>query len=402
MLWIALATALSVSQADAVVARVGGEPITVGDVSARAKASGLPPMAALENVIQETVCAQAALADGFAARSDVRAQLEAERRRLAVQHLLEVLVYPTIVATDAEIEAAFHARADQVRLSMVVRATPGEALAALQRLQHGGSLLDEAKQSSDPVIQAKSGILGWVARGALVPELARLAFEAPLLTPVGPIEVPKGFAVAVVHERHFGEDAALARDEPSLRRIVELSKRDDAAERFVSELRRKRQAKVDREFLARTGDRAEASREELDHPVATAGTVSVRYDEIAAPMTVAVGDTSHGASGRAPLEMKERLAWQLLDQRLLVDEALARRMDRGPELARALHVIERAVLADAYAWTAGQGEAGGDDVSGSPCRDRARQAIKARIATLRREARVQLDEAVLPSLLGRH
>src|SRR6266496_6789889 len=139
MLWIALATALSVSQADAVVARVGGEPITVGDVSARAKAAGLPPMAALENVILETVCAQAARADGFATRSDVRAQLEAERRRLAVKHLLEVVVYPTIVATDAEIEAAFHARADQVRLSMVVRATPGEALAALQRLLQGGS-----------------------------------------------------------------------------------------------------------------------------------------------------------------------------------------------------------------------------------------------------------------------
>ncbi len=398
MLWIALAVALSVSQSDAIVARVEGEPITIGDVSSRAKAAGLPPMAALENVILETVCAQAARADGFATRSDVRAQLEAERRRLAVQHLLEVVVYPTIVATDAEIEAAFHARADQVRLSMVVRATPGEALAALQRLLHGGSLLDEAKQSSDPVIQAKSGILGWVARGALVPELARLAFDAPLLTPVGPIEVPKGFAVAVVHERHLGEDAALVRDEPSLRRIVELSKRDDAAERFVRRLRRKRQAKVDRELLARTGDRA-ASREDLDRPVATAGRVSVRYEEIAAPMTGALGDASHGASGRAPLEMKERLAWQLLDQRLLAAEALARRMDRGPEQARALRSIERAVLADAYTWTAGHGEVGRGDAPPSRCVDRARRAVTARVAKLRLEARVQLDEAVLPSLL---
>ncbi len=399
MLWIALAVALSVSQSDAIVARVEGEPITIGDVSSRAKAAGLPPMAALENVILETVCAQAARADGFATRSDVRAQLEAERRRLAVQHLLEVVVYPTIVATDAEIEAAFHARADQVRLSMVVRATPGEALAALQRLLHGGSLLDEAKQSSDPVIQAKSGILGWVARGALVPDLARMAFEAPLLTPVGPIEVPMGFAVVVVHARQLGDDAALARDEPTLRRIVELSKRDDAAERFVRRLRRKRQAKVDRELLARTGDRA-ASREDLDRPVATAGRVSVRYDEIAPPMAVALGDASRGGSGRAPLEVKERLAWQLLDQRLLADEALARRMDRGPEQARALHSIERAVLADAYAWTAGHGEVGRGDVPRSRCGDRARQAITARVATLRREARVQLDEAVLPSLLG--
>src|SRR5512136_589474 len=100
MYWAVLLAAMSASPGDAVVARVESEPITVGEVASRAQAAGISPLEALEGVIQEALLARAARAEGFAARPEVKAQLDAERRRLALQRLVEKEILPHIKVSE--------------------------------------------------------------------------------------------------------------------------------------------------------------------------------------------------------------------------------------------------------------------------------------------------------------
>lgn len=421
MLSALLTAALLAVTGDPVLARADGEPITAAQVTARAEEMGLPALAALETTIREILLARAATAEGLAHDPEVRARLEAERRRLATQQLLETEVYPSIRATDAEIDALYHLRADQVRISMAARSTRPEAEAVLARLRAGGSLLDEAKESPDPLLQAKSGVLGWVARGELVPALSQAAFSAPFDTPVGPIPVPKGFAVIVVHERQVGSDSKMAAELPELRQKAALSKREPAVEQFLAKLRKQRHARVDSAFLERTGDRLDASPDDLERVVATAGTLTVRYADVTGPLRQ-IGDGT--ATARASAETKHRLCWTLLDRKLLEDMAVARGANSTPQVVRALRRFERRVLALAYVRKLGDAVPAPSDaevearyrsrpdqprplaedrasVAEQLRRERAQSLIDARLAQLRAEARVVIDEAVLAEVVAR-
>ncbi len=421
MLSAFLTAALVAVTGDPVVARADGEAITAAQVTARAEELGLPALAALETTIRELLLARAATAEGLAHEPEVRARVDAERRRLSVQQLLESEVYPSIRATDAEIEALYHLSADQVRISMTARSTRDEAEAVLARLRAGGSLIEEAKGSPDPLLQAKSGVLGWVQRGELVPALAQAAFSAPFDTPVGPIPVPKGFAVIVVHERQIGSDLKMAPEVTELRQKMQLAKREPAVEQFVAKLRKQRHARVDSAFLERTGDRLDASPDDLEHVVATAGTLTVRYADVTGPLRQ-IGDGT--ATARASAETKHRLSWTLLDRKLLEDMAAARGGNSTPQVVRALRRFERRVLALAYvrklgdavpAPTEAEVEARYHARAGEPRapaenrasiaeqlrRERAQSVIDARLAQLRAGARVVIDEAVLAEVVAR-
>ncbi|HEX7488997.1 MAG TPA: peptidylprolyl isomerase, partial [Anaeromyxobacteraceae bacterium] len=416
MLFALLAAALAAGTGDPVVARADGEAITAAQVTARAEELGLPALAALETTIRETLLAHAASAEGLARDPEVRARLEAERRALAVQQLLEVAVYPSIRATESEIEALYHLRADQVRLSMAARSTRAEAEAVLTRLRAGGALLEEARGSPDPVLQAKSGVLGWVARGELAPALAQAAFSAPFDTPTGPVPVPKGFAIIVVHDRELGSDSKMASQASELRQKVELSKREPAIEQFLAKLRKRRHARIDSAFLERTGDRLDATTEDLERAVATAGTLTVRYADVTGPLRD-VGDGT--ASARASTETKQQLSRTLLDRKLLEEAAVSRGAHSTPQLVRALRRFERRLLAVAYVRKLADAAPGPTDaevearyrllqldpprplaevranVTEQLRREREQAVVAARLARLRAEARVVVDEAVL-------
>jgi len=358
-----LAAALVAGHGDPVVARVEGEPITATQLSARAEELGIPALAALETVIRESLLARAAVAEGLAGDPELRALVDAERGRLSVQQLLEKEVFPSIRATDGEIEALYHLGADQVRLSMVARATRNEAEGVLTRLRAGAALIDEAKGSPDPVLQAKSGVLGWVERGELAPALAAAAFAAPLDTLAGPIEVPKGYVVFVVHERRVGSESKIGSQVAELRQKIEFAKRDAAVGQFLAKLR-KQKARAD-----------------------------------------AKGPPSPA----------------LPDRKLLEDAAVARGLHHAPQVTRALHRFEVRLLASAYVRMLGDAVPSpspsevelryreqGDSSRPPPekrtalaeqmRRERAQAIIEARVNRLRTEASVVVDEAALAAL----
>ncbi len=424
MLSALLAAALLAVTGDPVVARADGEAITAAQVTARAEELGLSALAALETSIREALLARAAAVEGLAQDPEIRARLEAERRGLAVQQLLEADVYPTIRASEAEIEALYHLHADQVRLSMAARHTRAEAEAVLLRLRAGGALLDEARESPDPVLQAKSGVLGWVARGELAPALAQAAFSAPFDTPTGPVPVPKGFAVIVVHDREIAADSKMAAQAAELRQKVELAKREPAVQQFLAKLRKRRHARIDKAFLERTGDRLDATAEDLERAVATAGALTVRYAEVTGPLRE-IGDSAGTVTARASTATKQHLSWNLLDRKLLEEAAVARGAHSTPQVVRALRRFERRLLATAYVRKLGDAVPTPTDaevearyrllrmdpprplaevrttVAEQLRRERAQTVIEARLARLRADARVVVDENVLAAVVAR-
>lgn len=369
-----LAAALAATAPGAVVARVDGEAITWEQVAARAQDAGVPPLAALEAEIREALLAQAARAEGLPERPEVKAALAAERRRLAVERLLEAEVYRGVHLTRAGLVQVLHARDDQVRISMVVRATLEEALLSLERLRRGESLIEEARGSPDPIVQSKSGVLGWVARENLAPAVAEAAFSAPLDTPTGPIPVSKGYTIVVVHERELADEVKLNEADPELRARAEAAARRAAVERYVARLRA-RTPRLDRAAL------------------------------------------DPGAGAGAPP------AQAALDRALLEREALARGHDRGADDPQ-LRLNERTILARAMARRAAEAAgppteleiearyreqlgalSGGGarpfgEVRGAIAeqlrRERAQAAVEALMGRLRREAHVVLDESALP------
>ena len=340
-----LVAAAAPSFAGEVVARAAGEPITVGETLARAQEAGIPPLAALESLVQEATVLRAARAAGVGDRPELKARLAVERDDLELQVLLEKVVFPTIPVTDEELRRAFHGEADRVRLSLVVRDSLEEATASLDRLRQGASLIEEAKASPEPIVRDSAGVLGWVERRELAPELASAAFSAQLLVPTGPIAVRKGYAVILVHERVLGDERQLPRQASELARVVRLGKREEATRRLVGSLRRQGKARVEPAVLARFRDASSSPAPQA--VVARAGALKVTAAELKAAAGVA-GMAPALADRHRKTDAYQELAWQLLDRKLLYAEAERRGIDRDPEVARALAPLERRALTEAY------------------------------------------------------
>lgn len=346
MLGPILALALAAIDPGAVVARVGPDVIDGRDVLGRAHALHVRPSAALEDLIRESLVASLARSAGLDSAPAVQDELQAERRRAAVEQLLEREVASKAKVTDADVARQFHGTQDQVRLSMVVRATEREAREVLDRLRAGAGIIEEARSSIDPVGRSKSGVMGWFHRAELSRALAQIAFDAPLDSPAGPVRVEKGYAAIVVHERRVGDDDALRRAAPELRRELEQARWNERAGMLLRALRTRAGARVDAAALRSTGNGFHGA-PRLGLTVATDGEKAITYGEVVARMRQAGGDGATPTD--ASPEAKERTAWRLVDERLLAREAVRRGLDRGADTTAAVRGATRAVLASAYA-----------------------------------------------------
>jgi peptidyl-prolyl cis-trans isomerase C len=344
---LALASLLAVAAAgpaaDAVVARVGDEAIVASEVVARSQESGLPPLAALESVIQERLLVEAARDAGVQDQPEVVAALADERRRIAEQLLVDRYIVPAIPVSREDLRRELHASADRARLSIVVRERQDEAVATLERLRGGASLIEEARTSPDPIVRDRLGVLGWVARRELAPQLGDAVFSAPLLVPSGPVAVRKGWAVILVHERVIGDERLVDKQAPQLDAAVRAARREEAARRFVASLRQREKARLDPAGLARF----RAGGAPPVTAVARAGKVTVTAGELAAAIAASGADPATSDPHRTTAAV-DALAWRMLDGKLVEAEVRRRGIDRDPEVDRALAPVERRLLAEQY------------------------------------------------------
>jgi len=339
-----LVLVLSATGSDAVAARVDANLITAGEVSSRARGAGVAPPLALDDLIGETLLAEAARREGKKVPAEVAARARAERARVAVDLLVERDVYSRVKVSDPDVLRALHAEQDKARVSMVILQTREQAQAALDRIRGGSTFQEESKGSVDDFTRARLGSLGWATTGSLGQALADGLASAPVGQLVGPLAVDGGFAVARVEERKPADDMTLATQVDEARPRVVQEARENAARRYLEDLLQRSGARVDTAFLVSTGNTLDASGKDKGRAAATAGKVKVTYAQVVEALKQAAVPPGGGA---ATPEMKERITRRLITRALLEKAALEAGLDAAPQATAAAWRVERGALASA-------------------------------------------------------
>lgn len=326
MLLEALTIGVSLATASGPAAQVGRRAVSWSEVERRlqgARAAGAPAdaAAAVEAAVDEAALAQEGERLGLERSPGVQARLEAARKRLGADALLEE-VYASARADEATLRALYHDGGDWAQLDEVVLVTRDLAEAAAARLKAGKSFAEEASSSVDPTAASRRGDMGRLSRGQMPPRLAEAAFRAPTGEIVGPIELELGWAVIRVRERAVADEKGFEERRGELARFAETSARAAARRHLVEMLARQRQAAVDEDFLRSLGPRLSFSRPELDHVLAAVGSRTLRLADILPDVTsISRGKVGGHSSGPT---LKIEVARLHLERMLLEEEASRR------------------------------------------------------------------------------
>lgn len=313
--------------AEEVVARVGDEAVTAGELAERAvatRAAGGKVVAAdlLEDLVNEVVLAMDGYRLGIDQEPDVVAVYEAARRRAASDRLVEVEIAGAVKIPDEVLEEMYHDVADWARVHVIILATREDAEAAIGRLKKGAKFADEARHSLDPNGAARGGDLGDVIRGQLDRKIAEVAFSAPVGELRGPLQLDLGWAIVKVIERGVGDDAGFEKRKPALREMATKQATAQGRDHFTRQLRAREKVTVDEAFLKGTGTKIEASEAELAHVVAVVGARKLTYRAVLQEVVqLTRGRAGSHLSGPA---VKLDFAWAIVDRMLLEDAAMAR------------------------------------------------------------------------------
>lgn len=227
------AAALPVTDSgEQIVARVNGAPITLTeyrDTATRLSLQTFNPLTqspdtlqdlALQTLIEQELILQAASdANIVITETDVDAELERLKANApndaAWQTWLDENNYTEPIVRDLlrdslitsrlrdQIAAGLDGEIMQVHARHILVATLDEANQLLVRLRNGEDFAALASMHSlDSTTSAQGGDLGWFVQEELIePELARVAFSAPLGQPTGPVQTSLGYHILLTLER---------------------------------------------------------------------------------------------------------------------------------------------------------------------------------------------------------
>jgi len=343
------------------VARVDGLVLTRADLAERLRALAgagrmAEPRAALDDLVGEALLAAEARRRGLADDRAVRAQVDAERRRLAVEAMLDVETSALPPPPEAELRAAYHATADSIRLVMVKVAAEADAKALMARVRGGADLAKEAAATLDPNLAARGGDTGPVIRGALEPALQEAAFAAPIGQPFGPVTLKLGWAVGRVQERQVADEKGFEPQRPRLLAQARQQRREFVRKHLVERLGAAPGVSVDEPWLKALDPTKAPTPADLAHVVARTKGRTVTYAAIwPALRDLAAIGRGHmaGPATRVSLVRKE------LEKALLEEAAGARGLETSATVAATLPAIERNLLAsELAARVTGQRDAG--------------------------------------------
>ncbi len=335
---------------DEVVARVGVDSVTHGDLKARiaathVKGGNTKPELLIEDLINDTLLSQSGYRQGLDKQADVVAKVAQERARLAGEKLVERELSGAVHVTDEQLSQTYHDSGDTVRFSLIVVASQEAAAAVVQRLKAGTPFATEASKSLDPTSAAKGGDVGVKTRGQLEAALKEPLFQAPLGQVHGPLKLELGWGVYQVVSRQLADAKGLELKKPELRRFLESQLKVQLRQHYVLQLRAQAKVALDEAFLTSTGVRLTASAEEQDKVVATVGKRPIRYGDVLALVVSSLGGKEGGHFSGA--SVKQEFAWTLVDRALLEDAAMERGLGKLPEVDVATRRFERDEVARA-------------------------------------------------------
>ncbi|MEL6217325.1 MAG: peptidylprolyl isomerase [Pseudomonadota bacterium] len=231
--------------AETVIATVGSYELTLGELIAVRQAlpqqyQSLPPEVLMEGLMQQlvnqTVLAESARADGLQDRLDMAMQLKNLENSTLADGYMRDRVSDRI--TEEAVQAAYDERyanaepVEEIRASHILVDSEEKADALREQIVAGAAFEDVARENGTDGTAARGGDLGWFVATDMVTEFADAAFALEIGTVSEPVESPFGWHLITVAERREKAPPALAEvQEELIREIAEAAQQEvlDAA-----------------------------------------------------------------------------------------------------------------------------------------------------------------------------
>lgn len=229
------------ASADAVVARVNGDEITLGHVIATA--AGLPPQYQqlddevlyqfiVEQLIQQQLLSQQ---QENLSRLNALTLTNEERSLKAVQTVNEIT---DALVTDEAIQAAYDAQfsefegEDEYDASHILVASEDEANAIKAQLDGGADFAELAKEKSTGPSGPNGGALGWFGKGMMVPEFEEAVIGLEKDQVSDPVQTQFGWHVIILNDKRKSQ----APDLDSVRDELAQTVRQEVVQARIDEL----------------------------------------------------------------------------------------------------------------------------------------------------------------------
>lgn len=250
-----------------VVAEAADQKITLGQFLRRVnldRARQLPHAKAwqqmrrlVEDELFRILLRKEGLAREYGDRADITTELERLRGNLAVDHLLNRVVFARLQVSDEGAQGYYQAHSKEftepeaAKISVILLETEEEARAVMAELQDGQELASLARtESKDRASAQLGGEMGWVRKGQVHPGIETVAFSLRA-GGLGIAGTQAGYYVIRVEERKearlkpFGEVREQARQK-ALRR-----KSQETLKRWITMLREASVIQIDDEAISR-------------------------------------------------------------------------------------------------------------------------------------------------------
>jgi parvulin-like peptidyl-prolyl isomerase len=258
----------------AVIATVNGKNITAGDLSAKlwwqhastglnelvdevlilAEAERLKIKADPKEVQERVDSLKNADKVNFERNLKAVGWTEADLKNLITRQITmreTVIAARKIAVNDDNLKAFFETNKDKlatpeaVKLSQIFVNTQADAESALDSLMAGADFNKlSALKSSDENLKKNAGSLGFVSRGALVPEIEREVFNLELKKPSGVIATGNGFSIFMAEERRASQPAVYDSIKDELRVAILNQALSQQLPQLAAELRQSADIKV--------------------------------------------------------------------------------------------------------------------------------------------------------------
>jgi peptidyl-prolyl cis-trans isomerase C len=357
----AAAEAAAPAPEDGVIGRVNGEPLYLEDLERQLRKlheqvepgqrPDYDPERLVERLVNDVLLAQEARSLGLAEEEPIAGKVEALRRELAVKQLQQEEVWQGTEPSEEEVRALVERDYRRATLRVLTTYEEAGAAAALERLRGGAGFAELVEELSVDPYKDRGGLVADLARTDLQAEIADAAFAAEPGALVGPIRTSIGWSVVRVESFAPADPERFEERRTQAAQVLRYRRGQERQADLTLALRDQHPVAVDAAVLA--GIEAERQPDgrllprvaEPDAVLATVGSQRVTAGELQKALAWRWKGIRNEEAARAALPL---VLDDLIEERLVLAEALARGYDRIPAVARSAAAYETSLLVERY------------------------------------------------------
>ena len=303
-------------------------------------------------VVNDVLLAQEARALGMDQESPIPEKIETMKRDLALKKLDAVEILPRSQPTDEEVESLFQKQYRRVTFRVVTAYDLQGAEELAATLRSGADITVLAEEKSVDPYRLRGGLVNNIARIDLQRSIGEVVFSLSPGELSSIIQTDLGWSVVRVDSFEPADPERLESLEPTLKGLIRQRKGNEARALLAEELRRKYPAATDEDAVALLEpERLPDSRLMPTNPAPE--TILVRIGDVQVVSAQEYADALtarwkgvrniEAARAAAPIVLDG-----LIENKLMVAEALARGYEKLPKIERVVHAYETELLLQRY------------------------------------------------------